>query len=527
LAWAYEVKPEKARPTEPGAEEPAPAPETEFPTEVAPEEQRKSIVVLPFDNMSPDPGDSYFSDGLLEEIITYLSYLPSLRVISRNSAMVLKGTQKDTRTIARELGVQYVLEGSVRKSGDHLRIIAQLIDGASDEHLWADRYEGLLGDVFEIQDRVSRAIADSLSVKLSPEVERRFSDRADRNPAAYECFLRARADMWMLSGDSLDRALDWVERGLAIVSDDADLLAMKGVILFQRVNILGASPDTYASLLEKAQECADQAISLNPDSGAVQWVQAGIRHQAGDPAGAIKHFDLAVALEPSNADAAFMLGYQLAAVGCHLDHSREMITRAADLDPLTPIYQNGLGWLQFFNGEFEEATSSFRPWQMAMEEGKSQFRHFPAYLHAAAGNLDEAERLIDQMASDSPGQIMTSGMVFLKHAWLGERDAALDALTDEWQEAARWDDIYPLYMAGGLASIGDFDRALEWLDFTIDYGIRNPKFLGQCEPFLEPLRPTTRFGHLMEKAKRLSDSVPAPVESIQLFSPGDSVGRGD
>ncbi|MCJ7630579.1 MAG: hypothetical protein MUO50_19565, partial [Longimicrobiales bacterium] len=124
LAWAYEVKPEEPRQVEPKP-----------PSAVPATEQRKSIVVLPFDNMSPDPGDAYFADGLTEEIITHLSCCGLLRVISRNSAMVLKGTQKSTRTIAEELKVQYVLEGSVRKAGEDLRITAQLIHAAEDEHL--------------------------------------------------------------------------------------------------------------------------------------------------------------------------------------------------------------------------------------------------------------------------------------------------------------------------------------------------------------------------------------------------------
>jgi len=146
LAWAYEVRPEEPRETEP-------TPTTDIET---PEiERKKSIVVLPFDNMSPDPGDAYFADGLTEEIITKLSYLQSLRVISRNSAMALRGTQKTTRTIAEELGVQYVLEGSVRKAGNNLRITAQLIDAATDEHLWAESYDRDLDDIFWVQTDVS------------------------------------------------------------------------------------------------------------------------------------------------------------------------------------------------------------------------------------------------------------------------------------------------------------------------------------------------------------------------------------
>jgi TolB-like protein len=361
LAWAYEVKPEEPREAEPI---------TTAIIETAETERKKSIVVLPFDNLSPDPGDAYFSDGLTEEVITNLSHLQSLRVISRNSAMALKGSQKDTRTIAEELDVQYVLEGSVRKAGDDLRITAQLIDAGSDEHLWAEKYDGRLEDVFEMQEKVSRSIVDALALRLSPAEERRLADRPIKNLTAFECLLRARADMWLLSSEGLDRALDWAERGLSIVGDDAELLAMKGVILFQYVNTLAAPPETYSSLMGQAQACADRALSLNPESGWVQWVQAAIRHQSGDPGGMIRHMDRAVALEPSHADALMLLGYQLAAVGRHLDHAHRLLTRAAELDPLTPMIQGALGALKMFEGEFSEAANCFSDWQQALEKGE-------------------------------------------------------------------------------------------------------------------------------------------------------------
>jgi adenylate cyclase len=157
LAWAYEIRPEEPRPGKvAGSREPVGEPPTPG--------DRKSIVVLPFDNMSPDPNDAYFADGLTEEIITNLSYVRSLRVISRNSAMALKGTEKSTRAIAAELDVQYVLEGSVRKAGDELLITAQLIDGPNDAHLWAEKYAGTFDDIFRIQENVARSIVDALGV---------------------------------------------------------------------------------------------------------------------------------------------------------------------------------------------------------------------------------------------------------------------------------------------------------------------------------------------------------------------------
>jgi TolB-like protein len=164
----------------------------------APVADRRGVVVLPFANHSPDADNEYFSDGLTEEIISDLASIKSLQVISRTSAMQLKGTSKDVRTIGRELGVRYVLEGSVRKAGNSLRITAQLIDAASDTHLWGDKYGGTLDDVFELQERVSREIVKALGVTLTNDEDRRLAHRS-RVVDAFEARLKEKP------------AIEWLE----------------------------------------------------------------------------------------------------------------------------------------------------------------------------------------------------------------------------------------------------------------------------------------------------------------------------
>ncbi len=202
LAWAYEVRPDKPEGNRSVAT---------LPVAIADADSRKSIVVLPFDNMSPDAGDAHFSDGLTEEIITHLSYLRSLRVISRSSAMVLKGTQKDVRTIGKELDVQYVLEGSVRKAGNDLRITAQLVDAGTDTHMWAERYDGVLDDVFEIQETVSQSIVKALNLTLTSKEHQKLAERPIHEVQAYECYLRARIDIHKGTAESLASALHRLE----------------------------------------------------------------------------------------------------------------------------------------------------------------------------------------------------------------------------------------------------------------------------------------------------------------------------
>jgi len=154
--------------------------------------RRHAILVLPFANLSPDPENEFFSDGLTEEIITDLSRVKALSVISRTSAMQFKGTSKDVRTIGRELGVGYVLTGSVRKAGQSLRIAAQLIDASNDAQLWGDKYGGTVDEVFDVQERVSRSIVAALEVELTPAEDVRLSDRPIRDPRAFEAYLKAK-----------------------------------------------------------------------------------------------------------------------------------------------------------------------------------------------------------------------------------------------------------------------------------------------------------------------------------------------
>jgi serine/threonine protein kinase len=228
------------------------------------------IAVLPFTNMSPDPENEYFSDGLTEEIIADLSQVRAFRVISRTSTMRLKGTDKDLKTIGRELNARYLLEGSVRKAGHSLRITAQLIDAADDVHLWADKYSGSLEDVLDIQERVSRAIVKALHVTLSPDEDRRVADRPIEDVRAYECYLRARHEIWRFTQEGLERALSLLRQGLEIVGDNALLYGTLGAVHWQHINA-GVGPVEHH--LQKAEECVVKVFQLELDSAPGHYVR--------------------------------------------------------------------------------------------------------------------------------------------------------------------------------------------------------------------------------------------------------------
>lgn len=183
----------------------------------------KSIAVLPFVNMSSDPEQEYFSDGLTEEIITDLSHLEKLLVISRSSMMTFKGTNKKIKDIAAEVNARYILEGSVRKAGNNLRITAQLIDAQNDVHVWAEKYNGTIDDIFDIQEKVSRSITVALDVKLTREEETVLSKHPIQNTKAYEYYIIARQAMWKRTEQSLEDAIMFAQKGLDLVGNNAYL----------------------------------------------------------------------------------------------------------------------------------------------------------------------------------------------------------------------------------------------------------------------------------------------------------------
>ena len=241
----------------------------------------KSIVVLPFANLSPDPDTEYFSDGLTDEIITDLSRVRALRVISRSSAMRLKGDARGLAAIGRDLGCPYVLEGSVRRAANSLRITARLVDAPNDVQLWADKYGGTLDDVFDIQERVSRSIVDALEIRLTPQEAAQLAERPIADVRAQESYLRARSEIWSFMPGGLDLAISHLEAALRLIGDNALIYQGLGAAYFQYVNI-GAAIGREEEFIQKSEWCADRIFALEPESPRGYLVRAPIQLARGD-----------------------------------------------------------------------------------------------------------------------------------------------------------------------------------------------------------------------------------------------------
>jgi eukaryotic-like serine/threonine-protein kinase len=464
--------------------------ETEVPT----------IAVLPFVVVTAEQETDHFADGLTDEVITDLSMIKTLRVISRQSAMRLKGSDKDLRTIARELGVRYVLTGSIRRAGSSLRITAQLVDARTDVQLWADKFHGALADVFEIQERLSRQIVDALRLRLTPTEDRRLAQRPIGDLRAYEYYLLARQEIWSFNTQSLDHALQLVRRAEDIVGDNELLFVAEGLIYWQHVNVGIVPVSQYDEYLRKAEGCAAKVFALNPESSKGHGLRGAIRHNRADPNGAARDYKQALVLDPNDPEALLWLGYHYAVSG-RPDLARALMDRLQRVDPLTSINLTMYGMVAMFEGNYREALT-WTQRSVDIDPANPTPRMMHALMLAANGHRDEGVAMLDAVAGDTTAMAWARLAPAMACALRGERDELLRIMTPELRAAAEWDEIFAWWAADCFALVDEADAAIDFLERAVEFGFINAPWLSKYEPFLANLRGEPRFGRLMERVRR-------------------------
>ena len=367
-----------------------------------------SIAILPFTNMSGDPGQEYFSDGISEDIITDLSKIAGLTVIARNSSFTYKGRSVDVRNIGRELGVQSVLEGSIRRSGQRVRITAQLIDAKSGGHLWADRYDRDLTDIFEVQDDVTHHIVEALKVTLSPTEKARLSDTETCNTAAYDCVLRGRELMLSKekNRDTFEQATAYYRKAL---EHDPNYFAAYAGLGFAYIldyqNRWSNDPDSSLLLAERY---ARQAIEKGPDEALAHCVAALAAGFEKDFERARSEVDIALSLNPNLALARNLLGTNRLYSGHPLEAIPE-IEQAMRLDPaVSPQFMHFLGMAYLLAGKYETAAALLRQ-RIILVPNTDFSRVLLASALGHLGELDEARRLWRELKE------INSGYMFAEH----------------------------------------------------------------------------------------------------------------
>jgi len=429
-----------------------------------PAETRRTIAVLPFVNMSGDAQNEYFSDGISEEILNLLAKLPQLKVASRTSAFNFKGKEVTIPTVARELGVSTVLEGSVRRIGEHVRITAQLIEAESDSHLWSETYDRELKDVFAIQDDIAHSIVKALQVTLTPQERRAIQFVATSDPEAFDYYLRARRYMYSMAPRDYELAVRNFEQAIAVDSKYA--LAYAGVAdaYSHMYRYVEATPDN----VEKANRASEQAVVLDPDSAEARASRGLALFISERYDEAEREFDAAVALNPNLFDAWYYYGLASSSQG-KIEKAARMYVKASEVNP----------------EDFQV------PMFLAMAYASLDRKQDE--MRVRLGALGTLERHLKLNPHDTRAIYFAAQNLYR----VGEKTKAL-ALADEAMKQGMNEPVVLYNLACFYVGMGETERAIDLLEKAVEQGWGDRAWM-ENDSDLTPLHGNERFQGLLAR----------------------------
>jgi len=418
------------------------------------------------------------------------------------------------KTIGRELDVQYVIEGSVRKAGNNLRITAQLIDARNDVHLWAEKYSGTLDDVFDIQEKVSRSIVDSLKLKLSPKENKKIAERPIGDVRAYDLFFRARKEILSATEEGLERALQLINHGLSIIGDNELIFGAMGYAYFMYFN-LGFKREE--SSLQKVEECADKVFALNPDSYIGHFLRALIHWKNGNIQAAIREHKKTLELNPNHTDSLVQISYFYTISG-KPSAARPWLIRLKEIAPLEWLAVWAAGEAEFEEGNFENSLE-FLLTSLKLDPENPFCQVAYARGLAYLNRFDESYKILDKLGKEAPDTWLGEFALFFKYALQNKKTEAQQAVSGVLKQAARGDEFTPLWMAECYALIDEKDEAIDWLEEVVKWGFINYPFLNEINRFLENIRGEARFKKLMKRVNATQRILMIPSIARNVLQP--------
>lgn len=452
----------------------------------------KSIAVLPFVDMSPDGSQEYFGDGIAEEIINALTRIDDLKVLARTSSFAFKGGEENVQEIGARLGVASLLEGSVRTIGNQVRITAQLIDCEHGYHLWSERFDREMEDVFAIQDEVAHAIVDTLKARLGAHDEAIVRPGTD-DLEAYQLYLRGRYHWNRRTAPELEKGIELFRQAISI--DRRYALAWAG--LADSYSILGwyrhlSSIEAYT----KTVSAASSAVAVDDTLAEPHTSLAYARFMYGwDWPGAEQGFRAALERNPGYAVARHWFGEFLMAMG-RFDEARQQLDLAHTLDPLSPTIGFGVGWVHYFLGDYGAAIRRYE----ATLEQDPDFVLTPWFLCPALVQAGDAGRAIEVCEAWIPRVRRKNGLTALlafAQARAGHPDTALSIL-ERLESLPIGKEVAPDHLALVHIGLGNSDRAFDYLDVALRQRSWYLVFLN-VDPAFEPLRADPRFRRLLSE----------------------------
>ena len=452
----------------------------------------KSIAVLPFDNLSRDPDNAYFCEGVQDEILTRLARVADLKVISRTSTQHFKSAPENLPEIAKQLGVAHVLEGSVQKASDQVRVNVQLINAITDAHLWAETYDRKLTDIFAVESEIAKTIAETLQAKLSGLEKSSMAKTPTVNPEAYELYLKGRFFWNKRTGDDLRKSIEYLKQ--AIAKDPGYALAYAALAdSYGLLRFYGGASSAESEV--PAEPAAKKALELDDSLAEAHAALGLIATEELEVNRGVIEQERAIQLNPNYATAHHWLGLALATLR-QSDRSIGELERALELDPLSMIINADLSIIYLYAGRYDAAEVQARK---ALEiDPRSFVAHY--YLGAALQLTRRIKEAIPefQKAVELNNDPYSIAMLAQAYARNGQMDEARNLLA-HLNEMAKSAEVPEYALALVYTSLGEKERAIEALEHGFAGGNKSYLFLLPGDPFLNDLRGDPRFEALVQK----------------------------